>query len=138
MTLGEKLIDAADKLPKVHEAGEKSQYDAFWDAYQRNGAITSRDCDFMFAGNTWTKETCVPKYDITPKQSAYMMFSRNPATRDLREWKKANGEKVNIDFSQTKEMQYAFYLSNVTYVETIDTTASSSISNLFQIHLSQQ
>lgn len=132
MTPAEKLTTIAENTPKVYEAGKKAEYDAFWDARQRNGAPVSRDCDYMFAGATWTKETCVPKYDIVPKQSTYMMFARNPAVTDLREWKKANGEKVNIDFSQTKELQYTFYLSNVTYVETLDTTSSNSIANLFQ------
>lgn len=44
------------------EAGKKSQYDEFWDAYQENGNRTVYE--FAFAGKGWTDETFKPKYDI--------------------------------------------------------------------------
>ena len=125
------LDDMAENVPKVYEAGKKSEYDAFWDARQKNGNPTGqRDCEYLFAG-AWTKETLRPKYDVISPYSTYMMFARNNAIGDLREFKKGNGEKVILDFSGTKEISYLYYLSGVTYVETLDTTSSATVANMF-------
>lgn len=131
MTPSEKLTTIAENIPKVFEAGKRAEYDAFWDAYQCE--ITDKNCDFLFAGRAWTKETCVPKYDVISPASAYMMFSLNPAITDMREFKKANGEKVRFDFSGTKDMTYCFYRTNITYIETVDCTTSTNLGHMFNL-----
>ena len=64
MTIAEKLVKVAEDMPKVYEAGQKSEYDRFWDAYQQNGTRT--DYQRCFGGLAWTAETLRPKYDIRP------------------------------------------------------------------------
>ena len=39
MSIAEKLTAIAENVPKVYEAGQKSEYDRFWDAYQNNGKL---------------------------------------------------------------------------------------------------
>lgn len=131
MTTAEKLTTIAENTPKVYEAGKKAEYDAFWDAYQAN--ITGRNCSYLFAGRGWTKENCIPKYDVISPSSAYMMFALNPAIEDMREFKKSNGEKVVFDFSGTTEMTYAFYRTGITYIETVDCTSATSLAQIFSL-----
>lgn len=63
MSIAEKLITIAENEPKVYEAGQKAEYDTFWDSYQENGNRT--DYELAFAGEGWTDETFKPKYDLT-------------------------------------------------------------------------
>ena len=133
MKFTEKLTSLAGKIHKVFEAGKKAEYDAFWDAQQGNGVLEGRSCDYMFAGQFWTKETCVPKYDIIKPYGIYMMFALNQCITDMREWKKANGEKVILDTTGAKEMTYGFYRSKLTYIETVNTTSASSLGHMFNL-----
>ena len=136
MTPAEKLLEIAENIPKVYEAGKKAEWDAFWEARQTNKGtfpVSSRGADYLFAGNGWTEETCIPKYDVTTGVSAYMMFATNPVIKDLRTFKKRDGEKVKFDFSKSKELAYTFYRSRVTYVETFDASSATTITNLFAV-----
>ncbi len=58
------LDDMATDIPKVYEAGKKSQYDEFWDAYQDNGERAVYM--YAFAGGGWSKDTFKPKYKVVP------------------------------------------------------------------------
>lgn len=65
------------------EQGKKSQYDEFWDEFQREGTLPSRlNYDFAFAGCAWSAEILKPKYDIFPISCANM-FTANPSKIDL-------------------------------------------------------
>ena len=55
------LDDMAESIPKVYDAGKKSQYDEFWDSYQENGTCTNYN--YAFYGRGWTNKTFNPKYD---------------------------------------------------------------------------
>lgn len=65
-----------ESVEEVFEAGKKSEYDAFWDAYQDNGKRI--DYDTAFAGVAWDDSLFKPKYrlDDTITCSAYMMFRK--------------------------------------------------------------
>ena len=56
-------LESVDTNP-VFEAGKKSEYDAFWDAYQGMGARKNYTYAFSSAG--WTGSVFKPKYDIIP------------------------------------------------------------------------
>lgn len=60
-------LDSVDTNP-VFEAGKKSEYDAFWDAYQEYGRREKYEYAFTGVGETtrygWTEENFKPKYDI--------------------------------------------------------------------------
>lgn len=56
-------LDAmAESIGEVYEAGQKSEYDRFWDAYQQNGAL--KYCPYLFAGDGWASDVLKPKYPI--------------------------------------------------------------------------
>lgn len=57
----------------ANQAGEKAQYDRFWDAFQQNGERTAYNSAF---GCQWTPEIWKPKYPIRPT-NIYMMFFSN-------------------------------------------------------------
>lgn len=61
-----------DKISEVYEAGEKSEYDRFWDIYQDNGKRTIYQ--YAFGGSGWNENTFKPKYDIRVT-SALHLFS---------------------------------------------------------------
>jgi len=62
------LEGMAQGVERVFAAGEQSEYDRFWDAYQQNGNRTAyRD---GFGGKGWTENTFYPKYDIVPSSSS--------------------------------------------------------------------
>jgi len=86
------------------DEGKQAEYDAFWDAYQQNGARTNYQC--AFGGSGWNVETFKPKYDIVPTD-AVMIFRNNAMTNDLVEILEKLG--VKLDFSNCTNMQYAFY-----------------------------
>lgn len=59
-------------IDEVFEAGAKSEYDKFWDAYQQNGK--RKGYSGAFSGVGWTAETFKPKYDLIVKTTARNMF----------------------------------------------------------------
>lgn len=157
MSTADKLTTIAENVPKVYESGQnnvkeqvepinaelekclagtsvegQTWYDMFWDNYQRNGNLSGKNVEYLFAGKGWTKENCKPKYDIVSPSSTYMMFSANTAVTDLREFKKGNDEKVILDFSGTTDLSYCFYRSSITYIQTLDCTSATNCNNFFQ------
>lgn len=54
--------EMASGVDSVYEAGQKSEYDRFWNAYQESGNKTNYR--YAFAGKNWTDEIYNPKYDI--------------------------------------------------------------------------
>lgn len=65
---GTPTSEYAEKVEDVFEAGKKSEYDAFWDAFQNYGNRNKYEFAFTGAGEGssggWTDETFKPKYDI--------------------------------------------------------------------------
>lgn len=57
-----KLTAVADNIPKVYEAGKKSEYDRFWDAFQDYGKKFNYDQAFGY-GN-WSDDSYNPKYPL--------------------------------------------------------------------------
>ena len=116
----------AAEVDAVYEAGKQAEYSKFWDAYQENGNRTN----YMnaFAGNGWTKETFVPKYDITPV-NAFQIFGRGSFPGDLVEHLKSIGK--NLDFSKTITFSEAFLETNVTRGGIIDTRSANYVTYIF-------
>lgn len=65
--------DMATEIPKVYEAGVKSEYDRFWDSFQDYGNRTGHV--FAFAGYGWTDETFKPKYTPIVSGGFYQTFA---------------------------------------------------------------
>lgn len=81
MTTAEKLTTIAENQQRVYEAGQKSEYDRFWDAYQQNGK--RRLYNAAFAGHGWTNETFKPKYDIVALNGASLFINNLKFSGDL-------------------------------------------------------
>ena len=69
MSIEEKLIEVAENVPKVYNAGyEQGKADndtlsVFWDSYQGNGTKTDYRC--AFSGYLWNNTTFKPKYSLS-------------------------------------------------------------------------
>ena len=76
ITIAEKLTQIAENEPKVYEAGKKSEYDAFWDTFQKSGTRIYYDrafADGTNGGNMWVfNKTYRPKYPMKPVSAASM------------------------------------------------------------------
>lgn len=125
MIIAEKLVTVAENEQRVYEAGQKSEWSAFWDTYQENGARTTYS--YCFSGYGWNKNTFKPKYDIRPKMASYM-FAMN-AISDLKRFLNECG--VELDFSKCTDFPYAFQQSEITNIGVVDTTSASSLEYAF-------
>lgn len=122
------LTTIAENQPKIKElgynegfsAGKKSEYDEFWDVYQKNG---NRDnYGNAFTGTGWNEKTFKPKYDMKNFVSASRMFcdfayhfsSQNDIVELL---KKAD---VTIDFSSITNAEYMCYNAGITHFPKCD------------------
>lgn len=114
MSIADKLTQVAENVSKVYEAGKKSEYDAFWDAYQKEGANT---VPAQFAGSGWTTATFKPKYDINPT-NGYFLFYQNATRVDLPEWLSELGVELNT--SNLTSAQYLFWNAQFTRIGEID------------------
>ena len=111
--------DFESKVDAVFDAGKKSEYDAFWDAYQSNGTRT--DYYFAFAGKGWTQTNLKPKYTARPSQ-ARNMFYQNTGITDLT----LTGK---FDFSEVKAITDCMAWSSVTKVPSINLSNARSAPN---------
>lgn len=121
-------LESVDTNP-VFEAGKKSEYDAFWDAYQGKG---SRDYnyDFAFAGIGWKNSTFKPKYNMRPLR-CQNFFAQTAIAGDVEQLLADAG--VVLDTSQsTLFTNFAVYATNATRFPTIDMSSFSGSVNLFQ------
>lgn len=117
-------LDAmATEIPKVFDAGKKSEYDAFWDSYQQNGTRVNYACGF--GGNGWSNTLFKPKYDIFPTDG-YMMF-RSTSITDIK------NIPVKLDFSNCTNSQYMFQWGAVKYAGELDVrkVKGNQSSNMF-------
>ena len=74
-------LESVDTNP-AFEAGKKSEYDAFWDAYQNNGERINYN--YAFFGDGWTDQSFKPKYDIQIGNASNGAGNGNKAFMDSR------------------------------------------------------
>lgn len=70
MTIAEKIVTIADKMEKIHTAGQENEYNRFWDSYQNSGKIAGYA--YAFAGFRWNDSTYTPKYPIVVSNATCM------------------------------------------------------------------
>ena len=78
MSIAEKLTAIAANQQAVFDAGAKSEYDRFWDAYQNKG--NNKFYVYAFAGERWNDNTYNPKYTIVPTGNCQMMYIQSGVT----------------------------------------------------------
>jgi hypothetical protein len=121
MTTAEKLVKVAENVPKVYKAGQKSEYNAFWDAFQQNGK--RNDYFSGFAGAGWNDNTFKPKYDIAPNGMAQSLFHYSQIA-DLKGICERCG--VVLDLSLATNTNQLFYSSSVVHLPKIDLSNSQA------------
>lgn len=127
MTIAEKITRAKADYDAVYEAGKKSEYDAFWDKYQKNG--NREDYKLAFSREGWNDETFKPKYSMRAT-SATQMFEMS-SIANLTKALKDNG--VVLDTSKSINVNNMFYYSrHIKQIPVIDVTnCSSNVIGLF-------
>lgn len=113
--------DFESKVDAVFDAGKKSEYDAFWDAYQSNG--TRKNYHSAFAGEGWKQAVFKPKYTIRPSD-ARNIFYQSPLT-DLTLTHK-------LDFSAVTALSNFIARSSVTKVPAINLSKVSDSLYVFE------
>lgn len=108
------------------EAGKKSEYDAFWDAYQNYGNRTSHA--MAFAGAGWTEKTFKPKYDMRVTNAQYM-FRNSQINADLVEILENQG--VVLDFSNVTNTDRIFCDTQFTHIGIVDLSNGVAVNTTF-------
>lgn len=103
----------------VFEAGQKSEYDAFWDAYQLNGA--SKSYAYAFAGSSWTDSLFEPKYPIIPTNATYMFAYTGIKNLDFE----------GLSFSQCSNFTFAFQWASVERLGVVDMSQTGNSASTF-------
>ena len=124
------LDDMATDIPKVYEAGKKSQHDEFWDNFQDYG---NRICyRYGFSGHGWNEENFKPKYKIIPVGNAdgmFCEFGRSPSSvSDMFDYRLV---KDKIDLSQVKSGVGIFANSIFNYID-VDLSNATSLWGCFR------
>lgn len=101
----------ADGEAKGYEAGQKAEYDRFWDSHPIAKGATSGEN--LFSGKGWNDNTFKPKYNIVVSGTAYMMFKACGIT-DL--VKRLEERGVTLDMSNAVSFYYAFFDTKITHI----------------------
>lgn len=126
--------ELASGVNEVFEAGKKSEYDAFWDAFQNYGKRT--DYKYAFSYNSWYKNIFKPKYDIRPTGSGgeYLFANSGSISKfDLEEVLEQQG--VTLDLSGLTSSACEFYMSRFTNLPTLDFSGCASMNRTFDYWL---
>lgn len=126
--------DFESKVDEVYSQGKQEEYDAFWDAFQKNG--NRRNYSYAFFDG-WTNANFAPKYDIIAEfgYSSYM-FSQSNISGSLKTI--LNNQGVTLSFVQPNGKAYGagsfFYLCSFTELPVLDfsmASGSSALSDTF-------
>ncbi len=96
MSIAEKLTTIAENVQKVYEAGEKSEYDRFWDNFQRNGEKIPYT--YAFQSSRWNDDNYNPKYPINAS-NATNIFVNNKNITDTKVPIILTGTTINNTFA---------------------------------------
>jgi hypothetical protein len=119
-----KATDFVTEISNVYNAGEKSEYDRFWDSFQQNGTRT--DYQYVFAGMAWNNNTFKPKYDIKCVGETNYLFKGFAVEGDFAELLTNLG--INLDLSEATNIEYMFHNSNgITRLPKLDLSNASVV-----------
>lgn len=105
MTIAEKLTTVAENQQRVYDAGAKSEYDHFWDEFQRKGAAVPYN--YAFAYSRYDDETYNPKYDIVCSSGS------STAQQTFYKATKITDTKVTTDFRLATSLLRTFDSASV-------------------------
>lgn len=131
MSISEKLATIAENEQKVYAAGQKSEYDKFWDAYQHvlDGNSQVYSAQYMFASSSWNDKTFKPKYSMTYINSANHMFNSTSIT-DLASILEERG--LVFDYKNVKNtFAYTYSYSKLTRVPELNSINGTGFASTF-------
>lgn len=126
MSISAKLTTIAENVPKVHAAGKKVEYDAFWDKYQDYGKKFKYF--YAFAGTGWTDETFKPKYNLIFSYSNINAFAYCRVTDLVQKLSECG---ITIDTTQCNSFTSMFAYAETSTVPAMDTTSATGINQMF-------
>ena len=100
MSIADKLNTIAENEQLVYRAGQKLEYDKFWDRFQNNG--NTRIYYYAFAYNRFNDTNYNPKYPIncsTPNTAAQQLFASSTSITDTKVPIVINGTNANAMFN---------------------------------------
>ena len=109
------------------EAGKQAEYDAFWDAFQANGARL--DYQYAFANSCWNDNTFNPKYDIICKGYGCTNMFWSAQITNLEERLQEMG--VILDTSQNHYFSSMFQNATTAVLPELDLRIASNTLNAF-------
>lgn len=104
-----------------YEAGQKAEYDKFWDTFQNNG--NSQNYYYAFAHDRYSDKNYNPKYPIkcsSGTTDARYIFYTSPIT----------DTKVEI-VANNKDLNYCFHNSDIVTIRKITVVAATAYTNTF-------
>lgn len=115
-------------VEEAYEAGKKTEYDAFWDAFQNNGKLV--DYRGVFGADGWCDEIFKPKYDMQVSWADFMFY--NSRITDI------TNTGVTIDFKNSINFNLCFgYAEKLVHIGTVDTRGMDSSSSAGSLTLNQ-
>lgn len=134
MSIADKLVTIAENQQKVYEAGKKTEWDNFWDVFQKTNSGNDRtDYSYAFYGGVgcgWNATNFKPKYDLRPTVANYMFHQFSSGYIDsLTDMLEQAG--VVLDTSQCTSHDRMFANSPILDAPHIDLTKSTAVGYLF-------
>lgn len=125
-TIKEEALKLQKNIDNVYKAGQKAEYDNFWDAHQQNGSRLQYNYTFF----RWNlSKMFYPKYDIK-LTSAISTFQYCRGDKfDL--VKRLEECGVVLDFSESINYVSTFSDSNITHVGTLSSGGSNVFNRTF-------
>ena len=127
MSIAEQVTQLKQDFDDVYEAGKKSQYDEFWDAFQQNGS--RRDYKYGFAGVGWRNDTLYPKYSMVVDNANYM-FQQCNFNGNLKERLEECG--VEMRFAGSSFSNTFVDCNMITELPEIDASRATTLGATFQ------
>lgn len=118
MSIAEKLAAIAENEQKVYDAGKKSQYDEFWDAFQDNG--NRDDYGYAFRYKGWNDVNFNPKHKMYPTWASYMFANSEIIDTELEKY---------VDFSNCADISGIFSWSKFKNLPILNFTKVSPTSS---------
>ena len=115
-----------DSVDEVYEAGKKSEWDKFWDAYQNYGNRTNYA--FAFSGVGWTTENLKPKYNIVAT-NYNLAFRDFPIAFNISDFFFEQG--IMLDFSKCTVFSEMLLFSKINGIGIVDTRSANNINYAF-------
>lgn len=120
----------ADAVDEVYEAGEKSEYDRFWDDFQLDGDGKRKTyLPYFFSGQGWNGRSFKPKHDIICGNNGANGLFRQSTIMNLKQILIDCG--VTLDVSKATSLQYAFGFAALTKLPKIDMSSSTNNDGIF-------